>query len=114
MAHPVDTIIEMIYERGLDTLIASSEADLIPCLNAVADVLEQHQVSTQFVSLALLFGVACSSIEGEPCEIEQEGCLITFEERLLLFLAQARVSYHEGMKQRASPDCPPIRKRGVQ
>lgn len=103
----IDGVCQQIAESDVESLISGMLPEMIDLLDHATHLFEQYHVSSQLVALAIMFGVACSSIEGEDVQIEKEkGILITFEERLKLFTAQTRMAYDEAMKARALPGAP--------
>lgn len=65
-----------------------------PLLANVSVIAAHYPFLDQHLAFALMFGMLCASVEGLPTTMETiHGEMISFEDRLAMFVAIARVSY---------------------
>lgn len=113
-----DSMSLAVKETALDGLLKNIEnsnfvtlTQSMPGVQALLDracpLFEEYPIGLQLVAMAIMFGIAAASIEGEPVPFEAEhGILLTFEERLKLFGAEARLTYKESMQERGNENAP--------
>ena len=106
---PIQQLIADIEQADFQTLAVSGSPRLAYLLTAGADLFEQYDLADQSIAYAILFGIMIGSIEGQPVDIEQQGSFITYEDRLALFVAQARVACKATIEAATHPDCPKLR-----
>jgi hypothetical protein len=84
-----------------EQLCGSGSPDFRHLMDAAATVFEQFPYFDQSLAFALLFGMMCANLEGEPVEAEKGlNCIVGFEERLQMFIATARVAFREAYEAR--------------
>lgn len=100
-------MLERIKQADFATLV--KQGDRVPeLMNRVAPIFEEFHIFDQCQTVALLLGMFCAAVEGEPVsfELEPGGCLITFEERLRIFNEVSRVTFKEAYAARMASDAP--------
>lgn len=107
-------LLEAIEKGTVPDLIAAYGPTFMVLSDAVGQLCEHFHPSDQSIALALVFGMMCAAIEGEPVEVEKRwGILVTFEVRLQIFSAVARLALREGLAVRAALDTPETPKKDV-
>lgn len=106
--HPaVASIIKDLKERGSDGLFAALDDNARALLDSATTLFEGFPIGAQVVSLAIMLGMLLASIDGEFTLAEAESkVLLTVEDRLALFLFQAKLVFNDSMVLREHPDCP--------
>lgn len=108
-ADAIDAMIDAIKKSTVRQMVdGAGTPRLADLLDVACPLFEQFLVCDQTVALALMFGMACAAIEGEPVEIERYGVLVDFETRLRIFTETARVTFAEAFQARSNPDCPQL------
>lgn len=104
------------FERMLEKIRQSDFAMLChqgyridELMNRVAPIFEEFHIFDQCQTIALMLGMFCAAIEGEPVsfEFEEGACIIGFEERLKITNEVARVAFKEAYAARTAADMPP-------
>lgn len=103
---PFDKLLARI-EAGKMMDIINSGLHVPTLLDVACPLFERFHPGDQAIALAVMFGIMAASIEGEISHFEQEsGMMLGFEERLKLFIAEARTAYRDAIKVRSHPDAP--------
>lgn len=104
----VDELVANIEKTDFADIVQAGGPELQVLLNLATTVFEEFHAATQATALALMLGMLLGSIEGLTVDMERdENVIITFEDRLRIFLAQTRIAfaaaYAEGKNAPGSP-----------
>lgn len=87
----IDTFIESIETDGYIAVFQSGSPMFNELMLRVVPIFEAYPKSDQALAFACLFGILIGEMEGEAVDGEKLGVIITLEDRIRIFLAQARV-----------------------
>lgn len=99
--NPVDKLIADIEKGNFVSFVQSGTERLHELLDAAASLFEQFHPADQAIAYSLLFGMLIGSIEGQSVDIEMQGCLMTYEDRIRIFVAMTRKTAQECMEDLA-------------
>lgn len=103
----IDEMVKALENGGFDALLATLDPSSMALMNLTGELYMNFPYTAQFVALPVTFGTACAVVEGETTEHEKLNKeLVTFEGRLKVFIAIARITYDAAMKAREAPDSP--------
>lgn len=92
----VNELVANIEKADFAGIVQSGGPELQALLNLAVTLFEDYHASVQTTVMALMLGMCLGSIEGLTVDMERDNnVIITFEDRLRIFLAQARVAFAE-------------------
>lgn len=87
----VDTLIEMIERDDYVGIFNSGSPMFHELMLHATNLFEHYQEGDQAIALACMFGILIGTMEGQAVDAERAGVIITLEDRIRIFLAQARI-----------------------
>lgn len=102
----IDDLVAFTRNLTFDELMASGSPELPNLMDASTHLFAHFTLHDQMTALPILYGMLLSAItRDDPSEFEIEnGVMITAEDRLRIFAAQAGIVYRESMVAHSEKD----------
>lgn len=102
----IDELVAFTQNLTFDEVMAIGSPDLPKLMDAATHLFAHFTLHDQMIALPLMYGMLLSALERmDPSEFEQKhGVMITAEDRLRIFAAQAGVVYRESMVAHSEKD----------
>lgn len=102
-----DDLIRMAESTTYDQLRENGSPEFNGLMHAATEMFERFTLSDQSLALAIMFGCILSECASQPNQFELENnVIITPEDRLRLFAAQAMVVYRAAYKAKMDEQQP--------